>query len=144
MKLVRQCRYLSFCRERSRGIFRRAGEGPLWEILTLMRRRPFSLAIEREFCAEHRPKLSAGYGSAYGIVSSMMWPIGPYITDFFCLKSRLVIQLDGSQHGEKSERQADQLRTQYLDGEGYRVLRFWNEEVLDNFDGVLEVIARNL
>lgn len=71
-------------------------------------------------------------------------PIGSYIVDFFCHEARLVVELDGSQHGEQRERRADQSRTEYLEGEGYRVLRFWNEEVLSNIDGVLETIARHL
>jgi|SRR6516225_6160702 very-short-patch-repair endonuclease len=71
-------------------------------------------------------------------------PIGSYVVDFFCLDARLVIELDGSQHGEENERQADQRRTAYLESQGYRVLRFWNEEVMDNIDGVLEAIANFL
>jgi very-short-patch-repair endonuclease len=55
-----------------------------------------------------------------------------------------VIELDGSQHGEEHERRADERRTEYLESQGYRVLRFWNEQVLDNIDGVLETIARHL
>jgi very-short-patch-repair endonuclease len=70
--------------------------------------------------------------------------IGGFIVDFFCLDARLVIELDGSQHGEEPERQADERRTEYLASQGYRVLRFWNEEVLDNIDGVLETIAKLL
>jgi very-short-patch-repair endonuclease len=71
-------------------------------------------------------------------------PIGPYIADFFCLEARLVIELDGSQHGEDAEHRADQRRTELLTRDGYTVLRFWNEEVLDNIDGVLESIGRHL
>jgi very-short-patch-repair endonuclease len=71
-------------------------------------------------------------------------PIGGFIVDFFCMDSRLVIELDGSHHGEESERHADERRTEYLASQGYRVLRFWNEEVLDNIDGVLETIAKLL
>jgi very-short-patch-repair endonuclease len=71
-------------------------------------------------------------------------PIGLYIADFFCLEARLIIELDGSQHGEEHEQQADERRTEYLESNGYRVLRFWNEEVLDDIDGVLETIAWHL
>jgi very-short-patch-repair endonuclease len=71
-------------------------------------------------------------------------PIGGFIVDFFCLDARLVIELDSSQHGEEPERQADERRTEYLAGQGYKMLRFWNEEVLDNIDGVLETIAKLL
>jgi len=71
-------------------------------------------------------------------------PIGSYIADFICPDARLVVELDGSQHGEERARQADQRRTEYLESQGYRVLRFWNEEVLTNIDGVLETISRHL
>ena len=71
-------------------------------------------------------------------------PIGSYLVDFFCLEARLIIELDGSQHGEERERQADARRTDCLEGQGYRVLRFWNQEILDNIDGALETIAREL
>ena len=71
-------------------------------------------------------------------------PIGSYIADFFCTEACLVIELDGSQHGEAHERQADERRTEYLEREGYKVLRFWNEEVFDNIDGVLQRIAEFL
>jgi very-short-patch-repair endonuclease len=54
-------------------------------------------------------------------------PIGSYIGDFFCLQARLVVELDGSQHGEERERQADERRTEYLKSQGYRVLRFWTK-----------------
>jgi very-short-patch-repair endonuclease len=71
-------------------------------------------------------------------------PLNSYIVDFVCLDSQLVIELDGSQHAEQPRQQADQRRTEYLESLGYRVLRFWNEEVLDNIDGVLEHIAKFL
>jgi very-short-patch-repair endonuclease len=64
--------------------------------------------------------------------------------DFFCTDARLVIELDGSQHGEEPKRHADERRTEYLASQGSRVLRFWNEEVLDNIDGVLETDAKLL
>ena len=71
-------------------------------------------------------------------------PIPPYIADFFCLEARLIIELDGSQHGEEAMEGADRHRTARLEGRGYRVLRFWNEEVLDNLESVLERIAEYL
>jgi very-short-patch-repair endonuclease len=71
-------------------------------------------------------------------------PIGPYIADFFCIDARVVVELDGSQHGEAPAQRLDQRRDKYLESQGYRVLRFWNEEVMDNIDGVLEKIAKFL
>jgi very-short-patch-repair endonuclease len=65
-------------------------------------------------------------------------PIGPFIVDFASRKARLVIELDGGQHDW--QREADVKRTAYIERRGYRVLRFWNHDVLENIDGVLQVI----
>ena len=69
-------------------------------------------------------------------------PVGPYFADITCFSSRLVIECDGGQHAEVGEYDAS--RTRFLEAEGYRVLRFWNNEVNDNLGGVLEVIANVL
>jgi very-short-patch-repair endonuclease len=65
-------------------------------------------------------------------------PFGDYILDFVCLDRKLVIEVDGSQHGEHAE--ADEIRTRYLSTAGFRVLRFWNNEVLQEFEAVKERI----
>ena len=67
-------------------------------------------------------------------------PIGPYVADFACLASRLVIELDGSHHGETTTKGRDDSRTRWLESEGYRVLRFWNNDLDENSDGVLQTI----
>lgn len=67
-------------------------------------------------------------------------PIGPYVADFACLSERLVVELDGGHHGEDAQSRRDGERTAWLEGEGYRVLRFWNREVLENLEGVLDTI----
>jgi very-short-patch-repair endonuclease len=64
--------------------------------------------------------------------------LGHYIVDFASHGLKIVIEIDGGQHAERTER--DVQRTRFLESEGYRVLRFWNNEVLGNIDGVLEVI----
>ncbi len=64
------------------------------------------------------------------------FPIGEFIADFCCSKRRLVIELDGGQHAEQVQR--DEWRSALLAQHGYRVVRFWNEEIIDNLDGVLE------
>ena len=69
-------------------------------------------------------------------------PIGKYIVDFVCYEECLVIELDGGQHSE--ERNRDDERDRWLRGEGFKVLRFWNNEVLENMEGVLEVIRQNI
>jgi very-short-patch-repair endonuclease len=58
-------------------------------------------------------------------------PVGPYVADFACLASRLVIEWDGSQHGEKPNKVRDEARTRWLEPEGYRVLRFWNNDLIE-------------
>jgi len=65
-------------------------------------------------------------------------PIGPYIADFLSLEPKLIIELDGGQHTEQQDE--DSKRTRYLQVLGYRVLRFWNHEVLNDLDAVLEAI----
>ena len=65
-------------------------------------------------------------------------PIGCYIVDFACQEKRLVIEVDGGQHSMDAKK--DNERDKWLEGEGYKVLRFWNNEVLANTKGVLEVI----
>ncbi|WP_018265692.1 endonuclease domain-containing protein [Methylosinus sp. LW4] len=67
-------------------------------------------------------------------------PIGPYVVDFVCLRERLVIEVDGPSHAETEASQRDTARTLWLEREGYRVLRFWNQEVYENIDGVLDTI----
>jgi very-short-patch-repair endonuclease len=66
--------------------------------------------------------------------------IGPYFADFACHERRVVIEVDGGQHGEASGVERDAARTDYLKSQGYRVLRFWNNEVLNNIDGVIDAI----
>jgi very-short-patch-repair endonuclease len=65
-------------------------------------------------------------------------PIGKFIVDFVCQDRRLIIELDGGQHAES---QKDAERDNWLASKGYRVLRFWNSDVLANRDGVLEMIV---
>jgi very-short-patch-repair endonuclease len=67
-------------------------------------------------------------------------PIGPFVADFACMAARLVIEVDGSQHGEDKNVLHDQARTRWLEAVGYRVIRFWNNDLVTNMDGVLESI----
>ena len=64
-------------------------------------------------------------------------PIGRYVADFCCLDARLIVELDGDQHAENPR---DEIRTQSLERRGFKVLRFWNHEVNQNLQGVLETI----
>jgi very-short-patch-repair endonuclease len=69
-------------------------------------------------------------------------PIGSFIVDFCCTEARVIVELDGGQHA--LSRRADAARSRYLEGQGYRVLRFWNNEVLGTTTGVLERIVESL
>ena len=69
------------------------------------------------------------------------FPLGPYVTDFACRSAKLVIELDGGQHAESA---IDAARTQLIEAHGYRVIRFWNNDVHSNIDGVLEAIRNEL
>jgi very-short-patch-repair endonuclease len=68
------------------------------------------------------------------------FPIGPHVADFACRDAHLVIELDGGQHSPKT----DAPRTEVIEAFGYRVLRFWNHDVLQNTEGVLEAIRQEL
>jgi very-short-patch-repair endonuclease len=65
-------------------------------------------------------------------------PIGPYVVDFVCRERRLILEVDGGQHAGNKR---DLVRDQWLAGQRYRVLRFWNNDVMGNIEGVLETIA---
>ena len=65
--------------------------------------------------------------------------IGPYVVDFACLEKRLVLEVDGGQHCDS---RTDPIRDGYLRGRGFRVLRFWNHDVLENIEGVVWVITK--
>lgn len=65
-------------------------------------------------------------------------PIGDYIVDFVCFENRVVIEVDGSQHMAEIPR--DKERERWLRSQGFTILRFWNNEVLRNMEGVLEII----
>lgn len=69
-------------------------------------------------------------------------PIGPYVVDFVCESARLIVELDGGQHAD--QQRADAARTAWLEAEGYRVLRFWNNEIFENLPGVAERVRLEL
>ena len=77
---------------------------------------------------------------AYPVQFRRQYSIGIYIVDFFCYKARLIVALDGSQHCEESHIQYDQRRTAYLQQQGYHVLHYSNQDIVQNFRGVCENI----
>jgi very-short-patch-repair endonuclease len=68
-------------------------------------------------------------------------PIGRYVADFVCREKRLIVEVDGGQHGESA---SDEARDQWLRAHNYQALRFWNNDVMSNLDGVLDKIAEAL
>ena len=65
--------------------------------------------------------------------------LGPYVADFLCEEARLIVEVDGGQHAEQAER--DSARTRWLNAQGYLVMRFWNNDVLGNIEGVLATLS---
>ena len=70
-------------------------------------------------------------------------PIGPYIADFYCSVAKLIVELDGSQHGDAKEEIRDRKRTMWFQARGYCVLRFWNSDLSDS-DYVIGAISQIL
>ena len=67
-------------------------------------------------------------------------PIGPYITDLISFEHRLIVEIDGGQHADDEAQQHDEQRTGWLMEQNFQVLRFWNNDVTSNIEGVLETI----
>ena len=76
-----------------------------------------------------------------GIKFIRQHPIGDFVVDFACRSARLAVELDGGQHADDL---ADDGRTKIIEAHGYRVIRFWNHDVLQNTDGVLTAISEEL
>ena len=66
-------------------------------------------------------------------------PLGPYVADFLCEEARVIVEVDGGQHADRTE--ADRVRSQWLEARGYKVVRFWNDEVLGNIEGVMAALS---
>ena len=84
-------------------------------------------------------RLRAGQVDGFKFVRQ--FPIGKHVADFACRGARLVIELDGGQHATSD---SDAARTALIEAHGYRVIRFWNHDVLANTDGVVETIRSEL
>jgi very-short-patch-repair endonuclease len=67
-------------------------------------------------------------------------PLGPYVLDFFCAQARLAIELDGDVHGHPTQRVSDTVRDRHLTEQGIRMIRFWNYELHENMESVLDAI----
>ena len=77
-----------------------------------------------------------------GLKFRRQMPVDRYVVDFCCEAARLIVELDGGQHVERSQQDAE--RTAVLEAQGYLVLRFWNNDILRNIDGVVESIVETL
>ncbi|MCJ7596571.1 MAG: DUF559 domain-containing protein [Desulfobacterales bacterium] len=69
-------------------------------------------------------------------------PVGKYVVDFVCYQKRIVVEVDGGQHSKESSK--DEERDRWFRKQGFKVLRFWNNDVLTNTNGVLEMIIKNI
>ena len=78
----------------------------------------------------------------HGYKFRRQFPLGSYIVDFVCLEARLIVEVDGGQHA--NEEYGDTKRDDWLKSQGFRVLRYWNNQVLNELDAVLADIAREL
>lgn len=92
--------------------------------------------VEKKLWYQLRAKRFAGYKFR------RQHPIAGYIVDFVCLKSKLIIELDGGQHG--SQTFYDDKRSRFLESEGFKILRFWNNELLENMERVMQRILDTL
>ena len=77
-----------------------------------------------------------------GIKFQRQFAIDVYVVDFVARKYNLVIELDGGQHNEESNKKYDETRTKFLEKQGYKVIRFWDNDLFENISGVLETILQ--
>ena len=135
----------------------------------LKRENPLSLTLPLEGGREHKPCQYSQFALIKAKelrknctdVEKIMWellrakrfcdlkfkrqqPIGNYIVDFVCFEKKLIIELDGGQHNENQNKIKDDNRTKYLENLGYKVIRFWNNDVIENLEGCVEYIFNNL
>lgn len=81
-------------------------------------------------------------GDKLGVNFRRQHAIGPYIADFCAPRKKLIIEVDGGQHLEQAEYDAE--RTKFLESQGYRVIRFWNNDVMKDIDSVMRAILNAL
>ena len=110
-----------------------------------MRTHPFAKRMRREATlAEQKLWLQLRDRRLAGVKFRRQMPIGPYIVDFISLEQKLIIEVDGSQHNETAGRQNDGARTAYLNQQGFRVIRVWNNDVLSRMEAVLKLLLLSL
>jgi very-short-patch-repair endonuclease len=105
----------------------------------------FARQLRREQTVpEHKLWLALRSRRFHGFKFRRQQPIGPYVADFVCFENKLVVELDGDQHGTEQGLRYDAVRSRKFQRDGFKVLRFSNHELLTNFEGVLEGIVRAL
>ena len=103
---------------------------------------PIARKLRVEMTDAERLLWSRLRGEQLGHRFTKQFPIGKAVGDFACRGAKLVVELDGGQHDRMAR--ADAARTQVIEAHGYRVIRYWNSDVMENLDGVLEDILRHL
>jgi len=89
---------------------------------------------------EHKLWKRLRAGRFFGLKFKRQAPLGDYIVDFYCHSKKIVIEIDGGQHNYDLNKFLDKERQKTLEKQGFLVLRFWNNEIQNNLDGVLETI----
>jgi very-short-patch-repair endonuclease len=97
-------------------------------------------ALRRDMTGVEKKLWSRLANAQLGASFRRQHPIGPYFVDFYCAPAKLVVELDGDQHGFDAGLAHDLRRAAFLSSKGLRILRFWNNEVVANIDGVVETI----
>jgi len=92
--------------------------------------------FEEKFWAEVRGRQLGGYKFKRQV------PIAGFVADFVCERARIIVELDGSHHADQIDEDAN--RTRLLEDHAYRVIRIWNQEIVDNFDGTLDHLLHEL
>ncbi len=102
----------------------------------------FAVELRHELTPTERKLWAYLRNDQLGVNFRRQHAIGPYIADFCCVEEKLIIELDGSQHLEQEAYDAE--RTAFLESQGYQVLRFWNNDVLNDLEAVMRVILEKL
>jgi very-short-patch-repair endonuclease len=112
------------------------GGGQVKDPLTSVARKLRSNSTEAEKCL-----WQALRSQGLGVKFRRQAVIGPYVVDFVCFEKKLVVEVDGGQH---CQNQSDSIRDEWLSSQGFGTLRFWNNDVLENLDGVTQKIKERL
>ena len=98
-----------------------------------------AIELRKELTPAEHKLWAALRNDQLGVTFRRQHAIGVYIPDFVCVEKKLILELDGSQHLQQA--QYDEERTKYLNSQGYKVMRFWNNEVMNNIAGVILAIT---